>query len=155
MEILVEYLKVFFVSMVPVLELRFAIPLGHLDGGLPLWSTLLVAVAGNMVPVPFILLFIKEIFRFLRKRSEKMERLVSWLEDRAAKKGKALYRSEVFGLFVLVAIPLPGTGAWTGALVAALFNLRRRVAIPVIGLGVLAAGIIMTAASYGLGAIFG
>ena len=143
----------FALSMVPVIELRGAVPLG-VAMDLPLWMVLAVSVLGNMVPVPFIILFIRYIFAWLRKKSAFFENLVSKLEHRAQEKAKLLYRYELLGLFILVAIPLPGTGAWTGALVAALLDIRVKVAVPVIFAGVLTAGIIMMILSYGLGIIF-
>ena len=148
-----EYLKVIFLAMVPILELRASIPYG-VSQGLPIWSTLLVSVAGNMVPVPLILLFIRRIFAFLRPKAKWLDRLITKLEEHAVKKGKKLYSLRMFGLFLLVAIPLPGTGAWTGALVAAIYNIRMRNAIPVIALGVLTAGLIMCGITYGVSAIF-
>lgn len=153
MELFPAYAQVFLVSMIPVLELRAAIPLG-VASGLPLWSVIIVAVIGNMLPVPFILLFLKKIFVLLRKYSKLGARVVTWLEERAAKKGEKLYRSVVVGLFLLVAIPLPGTGAWTGALVARVFDIRARVAVPAIAAGVAAAAVITSLITYGVTALF-
>ena len=145
-------MKVFFLAMVPVIELRGAIPLG-VGLGLSLWSSLGIAIVGNLVPVPFILLFIRSIFRWLRGKSERMERLVSRLENHAGKKGHRLYHSQIIGLLLLVAVPLPGTGAWTGALVAALFNLRLRVSLPTIAAGVAIAGVLTAIITYGISAL--
>ncbi len=150
---MLEYVKVFFLAMVPVLELRAAIPVG-VANGLPVWSTLLVAVIGNMVPVPLILLFIRGIFAWLRPKAKWLDRLITKLEEHAVRKGRKLYSLRMLGLFLLVAIPLPGTGAWTGALVAAIYNIRMKNALPVIALGVLAAGVIMCGITYGVSAIF-
>ncbi|MBQ3791757.1 MAG: small multi-drug export protein [Clostridia bacterium] len=138
--------------MVPVLELRGAIPFG-VANGLPHWIALLVAVAGNILPVPFILLFIRKIFAFLSEKSQTMKKIVDWLENHARKKGSRVYTSAVLGLLLLVAIPLPGTGAWTGALVASVFDIRIRVAFPVISLGVFIAGVVTTIITYGVGAL--
>lgn len=153
MELFLAYAKVFLVSMIPVIELRGAIPLG-VAGGLPLWSVILVAVAGNLFPIPFILIFLKKIFTLMRKYSKIGARIVAWLEERAAKKGERIYRSVVFGLFLLVAIPLPGTGAWTGALVARVFDIRARVALPAIAAGVAAAAVLTSLITYGVTALF-
>lgn len=153
MELFWPYIKVFLISMVPVLELRAAIPLG-VASELPLWPVIIVSVLGNLFPVPFILLFLKQVFAFLEKHSKRGAKLVAWLNDRAAKKGEKLYKSEVFGLFLLVAIPLPGTGAWTGALVARVFDIRAKVAVPAIAAGVLAAAVITSLITYGAAALF-
>ena len=139
-------------AMVPVVELRGAIPMG-VSMDLPVWEVLFASVIGNMIPVPFIVLFVRKVFDWLGKQSGALARRVRWLEDRARKKGAVLDRYRLMGLFILVAIPLPGTGAWTGSLVAALFDMRIKVAFPVIFLGVLAAGIIMCVLSYGFAAL--
>ena len=136
------------VSMTPVLELRAAIPFG-LAMGLPTELVYAVSVIGNMIPVPAIILFIRSIFRFLRKHPW-WDQNISSLEHRAHLKGRVVQRYRVPGLIILVAIPLPGTGAWTGSLVAALLDIRIQVALPAIFVGVLVAGSIMTAASLGI-----
>lgn len=135
-------LVTFFVAMVPVLELRGAIPMG-VTMGLPIPMAYFFGVLGNLVPVPFIMLFIRKIFRLMRKHSQKLSNLVESIENRAKKKAELLYKYELFGLILLVAIPLPGTGAWTGALVATLLKIRLKVAIPCIIVGVLIAGILV------------
>ncbi len=130
------------VAMVPVIELRGAIPIGTAMG-LNYWVAFIAAVIGNMIPVPFIMLFIKQIFAWMRK-SKTFGKLVDKLESRAQSKGEMVKKYEMLGLLILVAIPLPGTGAWTGALVASLFDIDIRKAIPIIALGVIIAGIITT-----------
>lgn len=137
------------IAMVPVLELRAAIPLG-VANGLPIWVAVAVAVVGNLLPAPFILLFVRRVFAFLRSKLPKMDRFVTKLEKRAEAKSKTVLRWSFWGLFLLVAIPLPGTGAWTGALVAAMLELRLKNAMPAIALGVLAAGIIVGMATVGV-----
>ena len=137
----------FLISMVPVLELRGAIPFG-VANGLPPLAALAVAVCGNLVPVPFIILFIRSIFAWLRTWKS-LRGLVEKLESRAEKKSETVKKYAWIGLCILVAIPLPGTGAWTGALVAALMNMRLKQAMPAIILGVIIAGLIMTVVSYG------
>lgn len=137
----------FLISMVPVLELRGAIPFG-VANGLPPLAALAVAVCGNLVPVPFIILFIRRIFAWLRTWKS-LRGLVEKLESRAKKKSETVKKYAWIGLCILVAIPLPGTGAWTGALVAALMNMRLKQAMPAIILGVIIAGLIMTVVSYG------
>ncbi len=150
--VLAKALSVAALSMVPVIELRGAIPLG-ISLGLSYRLTLLLAVAGNMIPVPLIILFVRHLIIWLRKHPGKLSDLGDRIEIRARSKAKLIHRYALLGLFILVAIPLPGTGAWTGALVAALLNLRLSHALPVILLGVLTAGIIMLMISYGIGAL--
>lgn len=136
------------IAMTPVLELRGAIPVG-LAWGLPAGLVYLVSVIGNMVPVPAIILFVRSAFRFLR-RFAWWETKISKLEQRAHLKGRLVRKYRVPGLIILVAVPLPGTGAWTGALVAALLGIRIQLALPAILLGVMIAGGIMTAAGCGV-----
>ena len=148
------YGVVFLLSMVPVAELRAAIPAG-IAMGLEPWAVLLVSVLGNMVPVPLILLLIRGIFRWFLRLGGVFARIVNWLERKAAKKASLLYRYELLGLVILVAVPLPGTGAWTGALVAALMGVKLRAAVPTIALGVAAAGLIMLTVSMGVVSVLG
>lgn len=148
-----KYLMVFLVSMVPVIELRGAVPMG-ISWDLNPFLTYIISVAGNMIPVPFILLCIRSVFSWMSKRGGKLEKIVLFMQNKANKNAKMLYKYKLVGLYLLVAVPLPGTGAWTGALVAAMFNLNIKVATIVILLGVLTAGIAVLAISYGLGAIF-
>lgn len=137
----------FFVSMVPVVELRGAIPIG-VANGLPPLAAMVIAICGNLVPVPFIILFIRRIFGWMR--TWKVFRpLVEKLEARAEQKKETVLKYAWIGLCILVAVPLPGTGAWTGALVAALMDLRLKNSLPAITLGVIIAGIIVTLVSYG------
>lgn len=140
-------LSTFFISMAPIVELRGGIPWGVAQG-LPLWLAFTVSLLGNMVPVPFIMLFLRKVFDWLR-RWEKSRDLVEKLERRAHLKGAKVEKYKALGLFVLVAIPLPGTGAWTGALVASVLDIRMKIAIPTIMLGVLAAGLIVLAITGG------
>ena len=126
-------LLTFGTAMVPVLELRGAIPVG-VAAGLSPAAACLVSILGNMVPVPFILLLIRRIFDWLRGTRLFGPR-IDWLERRAHLKGRMVRKYRLPGLIILVAIPLPGTGAWTGALVAALLDIRMRHALPAIFLG--------------------
>ena len=143
-----KLLYVFAISLLPVVELRGAIPAGAAMG-LPFWACYLCAVVGNLLPVPFILLFIEKIFAFM-KRHNIFPKLIGWLEEKAQKGARKVEGFALFGLSLFVMIPLPGTGAWTGALVAALFHMDRRRAFLSIVAGVLIAGVIMTLASYGV-----
>ena len=141
------------ISMVPVIELRGAIPIA-IANGLDFTTAILVSIIGNLIPVPFIIIFIRKIFAWMRKLSPKLNSLVTKLEERAEKKSDAVLKYAFWGLFVLVAIPLPGTGAWTGALVAAMLNMRLKSAFPAIALGVLGAGAIVTFITYGADKLF-
>lgn len=145
----VKYLTVLGIAALPVFELRGAVPYG-VAMELPLPAVLAVSVIGNMIPVPFIILFIRRILAWMKKKSKRLRELAERLEARAHAKGDILVKYETLGLFILVAIPLPGTGAWTGSLVAALFDLRMKNAIPAIFFGVVAAGLIMSALSFGV-----
>ena len=151
-----NYLLVFLISMFPLVELRGAIPVG-LGLGLPILPTYLVCVVGNMIPVPFIYLFARKfliwgyhkpligpICKFCIVKGEKGGRALE------AKAGRGL----VVALLLFVGIPLPGTGAWTGALIAALMDIRLKHAFPTIFLGVIAAGFIVLAVTHGFTTAF-
>jgi len=146
-----KILVTFLISMVPVIELRGALPIS-VGMGLAPMTALIVSIIGNMVPVPFIIIFIRRILDWMH-RFEKFDRIATKLEAKAAKGGEKLVKYELFGLFLLVAVPLPGTGAWTGSLVAALFDLRLKNAVPVIFAGVVAAGIVVFLITYGVVAV--
>lgn len=150
---MLHYLTVFFISMVPVVELRGAIPAG-IAMGLPPLAVLLVSVLGNIVPVPFVILFIRRILSWMMRRGGALQKAASFLKTKAERGAELFYKYELLGLFILVAIPLPGTGAWTGALVSAMLEIRLKKAIPLIALGVLTAGIVMLCISYGAGVLF-
>ena len=143
----------FIVSMVPVIELRGAIPLGVLNG-LDVGTAMVISIIGNLVPVPFIIIFIRKIFKWMQTKSETLAKVVHKMEEKADKKKDQVLKYEFWGLLILVAIPLPGTGAWTGALVAAMLDMRLSRAFPAILLGVIIAGIVVTMATYGVASIF-
>ena len=140
------------ISMVPVVELRGAIPIA-VAHGLDYHAAIPLAILGNLIPVPFILIFIRRIFHWMHLRSEKLSALVDRMEARVDRKRAVVEQYEFLGLIILVAIPLPGTGAWTGALVAALMRLRFRRALPAIVIGVLIAGMIVSFVTYGAASI--
>lgn len=142
-----KILTTFLVSMVPVIELRGAIPIG-VARGLPFWAAVLVSIIGNLVPVPFIIIFIKKIFTFMREKMPKLNGLVTRLENKANSKSETVQKYAFWGLFIFVAVPLPGTGAWTGALIAAMLEMPLKKAFPSIMLGVLSAGAIVTFITY-------
>ena len=144
MNTLVKYLIVFFVSMVPLIELRGAVPIGT-GLGLPWHLTLIVAIIGNCVPIPIILFFIKKVLTWMRGcRIELFRKISNWLHEKAEKNRVKIDKYAAWGLFVFVAIPLPGTGAWTGALVASMFDMPKKKAMLSIFAGVVSAGLIMT-----------
>ena len=142
-----NYLIVFLVSMMPVLELRGSIPIGYATG-IHWIPCMLLSIIGNFLPVPFILLFIRVIFKWMKK-IKFFAKIINWLETRAQKNSKKVLKYASWGLMIFVAIPLPGTGAWMGSLIAALLDMRLKYAIPSILGGVIIAGIIVTGVVYG------
>jgi len=148
-----EFCFTMLVSMIPVVELRGGIPFG-VARGLPVWCAYLAAVCGNILPVPFILVYIRQIFRWLRKRLPKLNRFVDWLERKAHLKGRQVQKYQYLGLLLFVAVPLPGTGAWTGALAAAFLDMPLRKALPSIFAGILIAGIAISILTFGVASLF-
>lgn len=142
-------LKTFLMAMVPIIELRGAIPYGAGIAGLPIWQAALIAVLGNLLPVPFLVVFTRDVFTWMRKKSDKLNSIVLRMERKADKNKDVVLRYEFWGLMILVAIPLPGTGAWTGALVAAMMDMQLKRAFPAIALGVVVAAFIVTWVTYG------
>ena len=153
-----EFIKVsllgalFLISMLPFVELRGAIPVGAAIG-LPWYLNMIVSIVGNLLPVPFILLFSVKAFEFMKKHNI-LVKFIEKIENRAKKRSEGLATGEFIGLMLFVAIPFPGTGAWTGALIAALLQFERKRSFIYITLGVLIAAAIMTAASYGVISLF-
>ena len=143
---------VFLCAMIPIIELRGAIPLGAALGLHPVVNYLL-AIAGNLLPVPFILLFIRKVLDWM-ERIPCFEKLVRWLRAKAEKGRGKVEKYAVIGLAIFVGVPLPGTGAWTGSLVAALMGMRFPKAMLSAICGVLAAGVLMSLISYGVVAAF-
>lgn len=142
-------LKTFLMAMVPVIELRGAIPYGAGLAGLPIWQAALIAVLGNLLPVPFLVVFTRDVFTWMRKKSNKLNSIVERMERKADRNKDVVLKYEFWGLMILVAIPLPGTGAWTGALVAAMMDMQLKRAFPAIALGVVVAAFIVTWVTYG------
>ena len=130
------------ISMVPVVELRGGIPYGILRGLSPA-AAYFAAVAGNMLPIPFILVYIRRIFRWMRVQFPMLGGLVDKLERKAHLKGRLVLKYRYWGLLIFVAVPLPGTGGWTGALAAAFLNMRLRNALPSILFGLMIAGVLV------------
>ena len=138
----------FIISLFPVLELRGGLVAATFLG-VDWWKAFIYCFIGNMLPIPFILIFIRKIFDIMKKW-EPLKKVVNKLENKADKHSEKIEKYRLWGLFLLVAIPLPGTGAWTGALVAALMDIRIKKALPVIAAGVIVAGIIVATLSYGV-----
>ncbi len=143
-----EELVAFVISLFPVLECRGGMIAARLME-IPFVTAFLLCYIGNMLPIPFIILFIRKIFDFLR-RFKFFEKIITKLEAKTAKNKDKVLKYKSWGLLLFVAIPIPGTGGWTGALMAALLDIRFKRALPIIALGVLIAGFIMSALTYGL-----
>lgn len=148
-----DEIKLIIISMFPIIELRGAIPIGVLLG-MPPVESFIISVIGNLIPVPFVILLGRPIFHWLKKRKF-MAKIMEKLEKRIEKKADSMMKKAALGLFLFVAIPLPGTGAWTGALIASMFDMRFKYALPSIVLGVITAGVIMTVGSYGISSLVG
>lgn len=148
-----EFILTLLVSMLPVVELRGGIPFG-VAAGLPVWAAYLAAVIGNLIPAPFIVVYIRRIFMFMRQNMPRLNSVVDKMEQKAHLKSASVLKYQYLGLAIFVAIPLPGTGAWTGALVAAFLDMRLKKAMPSIMGGVLSAGLIISILSYGVKSLF-
>ncbi len=138
-----EFIFTFLVSMIPIVELRGGIPFG-VALGLPYPVAFVAAVLGNILPAPFIIVYIRRIFQWMRQKLPRLDGLVDRLENKAHLKGRKVNKYKYLGLMLFVGIPLPGTGAWTGALAAAFLDMPLRKAMPSIIAGVILAGCIMT-----------
>ena len=146
-------LIIFLISLLPVLELRggmIAAKLLQVD----FLRAFVICYIGNILPIPFILLFIRKIFQFLRDKKG-FSKLIEKLEIRSMRKSEKVKRWRDWGLLLFVAIPLPGTGGWTGALIAALTDIRIKRSFPIIAVGILIAGIIRSVLTYPLPSVFG
>ncbi|MBE6597479.1 MAG: small multi-drug export protein [Ruminococcaceae bacterium] len=149
-----EELCVFFCSMIPIIELRGAIPLGAAIG-LPWWLSYFLSVVGNMLPVPIILLFVKAVITWMGKSKVKFfNKVADFLNKRVEKRRGQIEKYSFWGVCFFVAVPLPVTGAWTGSLVAAMIDMKFWKALLSCLLGVMIAGVIMTVISYGALAVF-
>ncbi len=146
-------LVIFIISLMPVLELRGGLIASSLLD-IEFYKAFIICYLGNIIPVPFILLFIRRIFKFLRK-IRGFDKLIEKLEVRSMRKSEKVKKWRDWGLLMFVAIPLPGTGGWTGALIAALLDMRIKKSFPIIALGVLLAGVIMSVLTYFVPHLFG
>ena len=142
----------FLASMLPIIECRGGMIIAK-GFGIPFIRAFLLCYAGNMIPVPFILLFIRKIFVFMKEHNI-LTKFIEYLEGKTAKNQEKVMRYKQWGLLLFVAVPLPGTGGWTGSLFAALLDIDFKKALPIIALGVFIADIIMSVLTYGTGAIF-
>ncbi len=140
------HLLIFLISMIPILELRGGLIVASLLH-VPMWEAIPICIIGNIIPVPFILLLITKIFEWMKKAGI-LVGFVERLERRAMSKSTTIQRYEFLGLVLFVGIPLPGTGAWTGSLIAALLGVKNRKAVPAVLLGILLATVIMCVVSY-------
>jgi len=143
LDFLPQWFQIFFFSMVPWLEARYVIPFSILQYGWEWWQAFPLAIAGNMLPIPFILLFFRHVEKFLRKYAF-WAKIMDWLFARTRKKADGRIRKyQYLGLFAFVALPVPFTGAWTGALIAYLFDLKFSKSLLAIFIGVILATVIM------------
>ncbi|MBQ7301097.1 MAG: small multi-drug export protein [Clostridia bacterium] len=145
---MLKYLYTFFISMLPIIELRGAIPVGAASG-LPWYINYLLCCVGNMLPVPVILFFVEYVLNFM-KQVKHLDRIAYWVEEKAEKYKGQVTKYATWGLLLFVAVPLPGTGAWTGSLVAAFIKMKKKTAFFSVLGGVLIAGVIVTLISYGV-----
>ena len=143
----VEIVFTMLVSMLPVIELRGGIPFGVALWLNP-WVAFAASIVGNILPLPFILVYIRRIFLWMRRHMPRLNALVDKLEQKAHIKGRKVTKYKYLGLMIFVAIPLPGTGGWTGALVAAFLNMPLRKAMPALVGGVFIAGFLVTFLTY-------
>lgn len=140
---------VFIISMIPILELRGSILVAPTFLNTEFLPTYIAAILGNMLPIPFILLFIEKIFAFMKK-TKHFHKIPNWIEKKAMKKSAQIEKYGYWGLFLFVAIPLPGTGAWTGSLLSVLLGLKSKKSFFFILLGVMTAGLVMSLLSFGI-----
>lgn len=141
-------LKTLVTAMLPILEIRGAIPVG-VASGLDPWLAFAIGLVGNMLPIPILILLTRRVIEWLKKHNM-LVKLTAWLENKGSKGAQKVEKYSFWGLFILVAIPLPGTGAWTGALVASLLDMRLKRALPAIAMGVAVAGLIVLLVTYGV-----
>ena len=143
-----KVIGIFFISLLPVIELRGSIPIGYYQG-LPWYTNMITSIIGNILPVPFILLFVVKVFEFMKKRNI-MVNIIEKIGKRAMSRSESIANKEFLGLMLFVAIPFPGTGAWTGALIAALLQFDRKKSFVYIFIGVLIAASLVTLGVYGV-----
>lgn len=147
-------LCVFFCAMLPIIECRGAVPLGCALG-LPWWQNVLFSIGGNLLPVPFILLFIRAILKWMRTcRVGFFNKIAGWLDRKIEKHKGTIEKYSYWGVMIFIGLPIPGTGAWTGTLIASMLGLEPKKSFLAACGGVLMATAIMTVISYGVASIF-
>ncbi|CAK7049842.1 small multi-drug export protein [Tissierella carlieri] len=150
-ELQTELIVIFF-AMLPIIELRGAVPLGISLGLSPIHSTIL-SIIGNMIIVPFLLKLLHPIMAYFEK-TVIFSKTVGWVKRRSMSKAAIIKKYSLLGLFIFVAIPMPGTGAWTGSVIASLLKMNFRKALLSISLGIITSGIIVATISYKVFSIF-
>lgn len=143
-----QVIGIVLIAMLPIFELRGAIPVAYAFG-FSWQSAIIIATIGNLLPIPFILFFLESIFKYMKKHNI-LNNFVAKLEEKAVAKSETVAKYQFWGLAIFVAIPLPGTGAWTGALIASVMKMDKKQAILSIAIGVLIAAVLVTFATYGL-----
>lgn len=146
MNLLNPYFATFVLAATPIVELRGAIPAG-IAMGLDPWTAYFLSVAGSTFPVPFLILFFRKILDFMEDKGY-FPRFTEFLNNHVQKKSQKLKKASVLGLFLFVAIPLPSTGAYTGSVLASVFDIRLKYSFPAVLLGNITAGIIMMLLSH-------
>ena len=150
-----RHAAVFLLSMFPGIGLSLMIPVG-VGLGLPVLTSAGLSILGNTLPVPIIIIFVSKVFGWMRKKSARLGRISDKFEAKAQKYGGRLQRGEFIGLFIFVAVPIPfipGTGAWTGALIAGVLGVRLKTAVPAIALGTLVSGFIVAVVTFGFASL--
>ena len=146
---------VFFMSMLPIVEVKGSIPFGVLSLGMPLWEVFFIAVIGASIPAPFILFFIKKLIHAMQNSKVKFfNRAANWGVKKVEKHAAKVQKWGYLAIFVFVALPIPGTGVWTGSLLAAMMDLRVKKAMPVIFLGNIVAALCMIFLTHGINVMF-
>lgn len=141
--------RILVLAAIPILEQKAAIPVGVI-AGLPIWEVYILTLIGAIIPSPFIIWFIEHIFIFLR-RYPIMDKIITKFENKTRGKSGNIQKYKLFGLFLFVAIPLPGTGVWTGSLAAVLLGLEKKRAVLVVFLGAVVCGLLIMAFTSGVG----
>lgn len=141
--------RIFILAAIPIIEQKAAIPIGII-AGLPVWEVYLITLMGAILPSPIIVWFIEHIFKFLRRYSV-MDNIITRIEQKTRNKSGNIERYKMLGLFIFVAIPLPGTGVWTGSLAAVLLGLEKKQAVATVFLGAVVSGLLILAFTSGVG----
>lgn len=141
--------RILILAAIPIIEQKAAIPIG-IVAGLPVWEVYLITLIGSVIPAPIIIWFIEHIFKYL-KRYPVMDKLITKFEDKTRKKSGNIEKYKLIGLILFVAIPLPGTGVWTGSLASVLLGLEKREALVAVLIGASICGLLILAFTSGVG----